>query len=118
MKKVFAVLLAVSMLLLLCSCGGKEEPVNEIFATYSVKATEEDLIVEVQNLGGVYDSLYDPNGIHIEFKGKEDKIFDKDGNPITRKDLSLGDTLKISYIGNPIKDNPKTLKVVKIEKFE
>lgn len=117
MKRFPAFLIAVLMLLTLCSCGGSgEKQANaEIMASYSVKATEKDFIVEVQKLGGVYDELYDEKGIYIKFSGDEE-IYDKDGNKIERKDLFIGDTLKITYDGTLAKKNPKTIKAVKVQK--
>ena len=117
MKRVFAVLLAVSMLFMLCSCKNNA-PAEEcaIVASYSVKSTGKDFVVEVQNLGGVYEELYDRNGLYIKFRDGE-KIFDKDGNPISREDLSFGDTLRINYDGKLAKNNPKTIKAISVEKI-
>ena len=118
MKRVFAVLLAVSMLFMLCSCKEKA-PAEEcaVVASFSVKSTDKDFIVEVQNLGGVYEELYDKEGLHIKFAGGKDVILDKDGNPISRDDLEFGDTLRINYDGTLAKKNPKTIKAVSVEKI-
>ena len=115
MKKILAILMSVSMLLLLASCGGKDET-YEIIASYSVNSTEDDFMVYVQDLGGVYKELYDENGIHVKLD-KEAKILDSEGNEISQSDLHIGDTLKISYSGKLVKKNPKTIKVYEITKY-
>lgn len=115
MKKILAILMSVSMLLMLSSCGNKDET-YEIIASYSVNSTEEDFIVYVQDLGGVYKVLYDENGLHLKLD-KDAKIVDAEGNEITQGDLRVGDTLKVSYSGKLIKKNPKTIKVYEITKY-
>ncbi len=116
MKKVTALLLAVMMLFACVSCGEKEpEVLSTIQATYSVKSLEGEFIVEVQDLGGVYSELYDKDGIYIKFKNGE-KIYDAEGNEISREDLLVGDTLEIHYNGKLKDKNPKTIEAYKIEK--
>lgn len=118
MKKVFSAILVLSMLFMLCSCkdSNADEGSSAIIGFYSVNATEDDFIVVVQNLGGVYDELYDENGIHIKFKG-DDVIFDSEGNEISRADLKIGDALEITYDGTLAKKNPKTIKALKVKKI-
>lgn len=114
MKKTVALVLAVLMLFACVACGSdKDEEVATIQATYSLKSLEGEFIVEVQDLGGVYSDLYDKNGIYIKFKDGE-KIYDKDGNEISREDLVVGDTLEIHYNGKLSKKNPKTITAYKV----
>lgn len=117
MKKALAVFLSVLMLMTLVSCGGNSgnEEDAAIIAFYSIKSYEGEFIVEVQDLGGVYDELYDEDGLYIKFSGGEE-IYDNEGNKITRDDLNYGDTLEIHYNGKLHRKNPKTLLVSKIVK--
>ncbi len=116
MKKITALLLAVLMLLALTACGDSGyEDTATIMAFYSVKSADGEFIVEVQNLGGVYEELYDTDGIYIKFKGA-DEIYDSDGNKLSREDLIIGDTLEIHYNGELAKENPKTIKAAKVVK--
>ena len=120
MKKIVSVALVVFLgLFLFSSCGSNsdgEENANTIIANYSINNTEDskDFIVEVQDLGGVYSDLYDKNGLYVKFKGGSDKIYDADGNELSREDLTIGATLEISYDGKIVKDNPKTIKAYKV----
>ena len=120
MKKIVSIALVVSMaLFLFSSCVGNssgEENANTIIANYSINNSEDskDFIVEVQDLGGVYSDLYDKNGLYVKFKGGSDKIYDADGNELSREDLAVGTTLEISYDGKIVKDNPKTIKAYKV----
>jgi len=116
MKKILAVLLTALMLLTLVSCSGKEDEQYEIVASYSMGESEDDFVVYVQDLGGVYEELYDEKGLYIKMK-KDAKIYDSEGNEITKDDLKLGDTLVLNYTGKLIKNNPKTIKVNKITKL-
>lgn len=117
MKKILAILM-VGILIFGCAACGKEvtEPADysSIIATFSVNSTEKDFIVEVQDLGGVYEELYDKGGLHIKFYGKDMQIEDNAGHELEYKDLSIGDTLEVHYDGKLYKKNPKTLKVYKI----
>lgn len=115
MKRIFALISAVIMLFMCASCGSTPDEDAAIMAFYSVKSYEGDFIVEVQDLGGVYDDLYDKDGIYITFADGE-AIFDKEGNKITQEDLSYGDTLEIHYNGKLYRKNPKTIKAFKIVK--
>jgi len=120
MKKIVSVALVVFMgLFLLSACSSSSEDkknANTIIANYSINNTEDskDFIVEVQDLGGVYSDLYDKNGLYVKFKGGSDKIYDADGNELSREDLTIGATLEISYDGKIVKDNPKTIKAYKV----
>lgn len=120
MKKVFSAFLAVAMLFACASCTKSNETPEDasaIIAAYSIKSENGEFIVEVQNLGGVYDDLYDTNGIYIKFDGGNDNIYDSDGNKISRKDLNYGDSLQIYYSGKLAKKNPKTIEAYKIVKI-
>lgn len=122
MKKFLSAVVALIVLLSFASCtknDGRDEngEYHEIIAAYSIKSDEENFIVEVQNLGGVYTELYDDEGLFINL-AKNAKILDKDGNEIKREDLSIGATLKISYDGELAKKNPKTIKAYEIEVVE
>lgn len=120
MKKIVSIALVVFMgLLLLSACSSNSEDeknANTIIANYSINNSEDskDFIVEVQDLGGVYSDLYDKNGLYVKFKGGSDKIYDADGNELSREDLAVGTTLEISYDGKIVKDNPKTIKAYKV----
>lgn len=120
MKKIVSVILiALAGLFLLCSCGAStanEENASTIIANYSIKNSDDDksFIVEVQNLGGVYEELYDENGLYIKFVGGKDKIYDADGKEISRANLTVGATLEISYDGKLAKNSPKTIKAYKV----
>ena len=114
MKKFISVLIAAAMLFMLCSCGQKETVAFVGF--YSVDATEDDFIVVVQDLGGIYDELYDEKGVHLKL-GKNTVICDAEGNEISQSDLEIGATLRITYDGTLAKKNPKTIKAIKIEKI-
>ena len=120
MKKIVSVALVVFMaLFLFSSCGGNlsgEKNASTIIANYSINNSEDskDFIVEVQDLGGVYSNLYDKNGLYVKFKGGSDRIYDADGNELSREDLVIGATLEISYDGKIVKDNPKTIKAYKV----
>lgn len=117
MKKIVVFLLAVMMVFVCVACGDSSDNGEEaatILAFYSVKSAEGEFIVEVQNLGGVYSEMYDENGIYIKFKGSEEKIFDSQGNPISREDINYGDTLEIHYSGKLSSKNPKTIKAYKV----
>lgn len=118
MKKVLALLFSVLMLFTLASCGGNSDKDEDaaIIAFYSVNSAQGEFIVEVQDLGGVYDELYDKDGIYIKFAGGE-KIYDKEGNKLSRDDLNYGDTLEIHYNGELYRKNPKTIKATKIVKI-
>lgn len=122
MKKVISIMLALALCLFaFASCKGGDEKDAEnastIVGNYSIKNFEDDdnddFIVEIQDLGGVYSELYDKNGLYIKFKGDE-QIVDKEGNPVSRDDLTIGTTLQISYTGELVKKNPKTIKAYKI----
>lgn len=119
MKKVISVCLVLLLgVLTFTSCGSTkdEENATSIVASYSIKNyynENEDFIVEVQKLGGVYEKLYDTDGIYIKFVNGE-KIVDVDGNPVAREDLPTGATLQIFYDGTLAKNNPKTIKAYKI----
>ncbi len=116
MKKITAFLLAILMLFTCAACDtSDEENKAAIIAFYSVKSAGGEFIVEVQDLGGVYTELYDQEGIYIKFKGSE-KIFDSEGNEISRDDLIIGDTLEIHYDGTLSSKNPKTIKAYKVVK--
>ncbi len=120
MKKIVSIALVVFMgLLLLSACSSNSEDeknASTIIANYSINNSEDskDFIVEVQDLGGVYSNLYDKNGLYVKFKGGSDKIYDADGNELSREDLAVGTTLEISYDGKIVKDNPKTIKAYKV----
>lgn len=116
MKKVTALLLAVMMIFSCAACSGDPEELSVIQATYSIKSAEGEFIVEVQDLGGIYSELYDPEGIYITFKDGE-KIYDLDGNEISRDDLIIGDTLEIHYNGKLKDKSPKTIEAYKIVKI-
>lgn len=117
MKKTAALILALLMLFTCASCtGNPDEAEAAIIAFYSIKSAEGEFIVEVQDLGGVYDELYDEDGIYITFKGSDEKIYDKEGNELTREDLNYGDTLEIHYDGELHRKNPKTIKAYKVVK--
>ncbi len=117
MKKLTALILAVLMLVLCTACGSSEySDEATIIASYSVKSADGDFIVEVQDFSGVYEELYDPNGIYIKFKGSKDRIYDSEGNELTRDDLLIGDTLEIHYSGKLASENPKTIKAAKVVK--
>lgn len=117
MKKTAALILALLMLFTCASCtGNPDEAEAAIIAFYSIKSAEGEFIVEVQDLGGVYDELYDEDGIYITFKGSDEKIYDKEGNELTREDLNYGDTLEIHYSGELSRKNPKTIKAYKVVK--
>lgn len=120
MKKVISAFLAIAMLFTLAACSDKDatpEDANAIIASYSIKSVDGEFIVEVQNLGGVYDELYDKSGIYIKFDGGSDKIYDAEGNKISRSDLNYGDSLQIYYSGKLAKKNPKTIEAYKIVKI-
>ena len=120
MKKIVSIALVVFMgLLLLSACASSSEDeknANTIIANYSINNSDDskDFIVEVQDLGGVYSDLYDKNGLYVKFKGGSDRIYDADGNELSREDLAVGTTLEISYDGKIVKDNPKTIKAYKV----
>ncbi len=120
MKKIVSVMLiALTGLFLLCSCGASTadvENASTIIANYSIKNSDDDksFIVEVQDLGGVYEKLYDKDGLYIKFVGGKDKIYDADGKELSRDDLTVGATLEISYDGKLAKDSPKTIKAYKV----
>lgn len=120
MKKYISFALIVLMsLVLFSSCDSTANDTTEastIIANYSIKNSEDDknFIVEVQNLGGVYEDLYDEDGLYIKFVGGKDKIYDTDGKELTRDDLKTGTTLEISYNGKLAKKNPKTIKAYKV----
>lgn len=113
MKKLTAFLLAVMMIFVCAACGDTTEEEASIIAFYSIKSVQGEFIVEVQDLGGVYSELYDKDGIYIKFKGEE-KIYDAEGNEITREDINYGDALQIYYNGKLSSKNPKTIKAEKI----
>ena len=52
--------------------------------------------------------------MYIKFIGGKDKIYDANGNELTREDLTVGATLEISYDGKLAKNNPKTIKAYKV----
>ncbi|HAX82939.1 MAG TPA: hypothetical protein DCY15_00050 [Ruminococcaceae bacterium] len=120
MKRVISLtLIALMGLFMLTSCGttaNDEANASTIIANYSIKNSEDDksFIVEVQQLGGVYDDLYDKDGLYVRFVGGKDKIYDADGKELTRADLAIGATLEISYDGKLAKNSPKTIKAYKV----
>lgn len=118
MKRIIALTASLLMVLALCSCGKTETPedYSAIFASYSVKSENGKFIVEVQDLGGVYDELYDSDGIVIKFYDKE-KLTDRAGNTITPGDINYGDTLEIRYSGKLKKNHPKTIKAYEVIKY-
>lgn len=109
--------MAFTMIFVLCSCANEKDGSAEIISFYSVNSTDDDFIVVVQDLGGVYSELYDSEGIHIKFKGGKENIVDEEGNALTAEDLEPGDMLRISYDGTLAKKNPKTIKSVKVTKI-
>lgn len=114
MKKATAVFVIFALIFSLAACSDSSEKGQaSIMASYSIKSTADDFIVEVQNLGGVYDELYDTEGIYIVFSG-EDEIYDADGKKISRSELNIGSTLQIDYSGKLEKKKPKTIQAYKI----
>lgn len=118
MKRIIAFVSAFILLLCLASCGGQKDDgeTHQFIASYSVKSADGDFIVEVQNLGGVYEELYDEDGLYIK-KANGFKMTDKDGNEITEEDLHYGSTLMITYDGTLSKNNPKTVKAFEIQEI-
>lgn len=119
MKKLLAAVIAFVMIFSLSSCsqkGNNNKELNQIVASYSIKSDENNFIVEVQKLGGVYDELYDEDGLYIKL-AKDAKIFDADEKEITVDDLFVGNTLVISYDGTLSKKNPKTIKAYEIKRI-
>lgn len=115
MKKLTAFLLAVMMVFVCAACGDTtSEEDAAIHAFYSIKSAQGEFIVEVQDLGGVYSELYDENGIYIKFKGSKEKIYDSEGNEISRDSLNYGDTLEIHYNGKLSSKKPKTITATRI----
>lgn len=119
MKRFVSLTLVVLIsLFMLSSCGmtaNDEANASTIIANYSIKnGDDKNFIVEVQDLGGVYKELYDKDGLYIKFIGGKDKIYDVNGNELTREDLTIGATLEISYDGKLAKNNPKTIKAYKV----
>lgn len=120
MKRIVSLAIVVLMsLTLFSSCGTtaeKTEQTSTIIANYSIKNADDDkdFIVEVQNLGGVYEDLYDKDGLYVKFVGGKDKIYDADGKELTRDNLETGATLEISYNGKLAKNSPKTIKAYKV----
>lgn len=112
MKRVLAAFMALSMLFMLASCGKDDEPLPEIIASLT-EYTEDECILYVQDLGGVYSELYDAEGLHVKF-AKDAKICDSKGNELTREDMRYGQTVKVKYSGKLIKKHPKTIKVYEI----
>ena len=81
MKKLFAVFCIIVMVFSLSACGSKKaenEELNQIFASYSEKLGSKSCVVMVQKLGGVYDELYDEDGLKVKLDSKA-KILDADG---------------------------------------
>lgn len=109
MKRVLAAFMALSMLFMLSSCKDKNEPMPEIIASLT-EFTEDECILYVQDLGGVYSELYDAEGLHVKF-AKDAKIYDSKGNELTREDMRYGQTVRVKYSGKLIKKHPKTIKV-------
>lgn len=116
MKRIVASVLAVLMLFMCAACSNETDEVAVIQATYSIKSLSGEFIVEVQDLGGVYSELYDTEGIYIKFNGEE-KIYDAEGNEISREDLVVGNTLEIHYSGKLSKKNPKVITAYKVVKI-
>ena len=115
MKKLTAFLLAVMMIFVCAACGDTTNGEDAaIHAFYSIKSAQGEFIVEVQDLGGVYSELYDKEGIYIKFKGSEEKVYDSQGNIISRDSLNYGDTLEIHYNGKLSSKKPKTITATKI----
>lgn len=112
LKKILAVLTALTMLFMLVSCTGKDEPLPEIIASF-VHCENDDFVIYVQNLGGVYDELFEESGLHVKLV-KDAKIYDAEGNEIKKEDIRNGQTLKVAYSGKLVKKNPKTIKVYEI----
>lgn len=123
MKKTIALLMSVLLLFTLVSCSsskGNSEDSNEqyeIMANFSKIDKKGNIVVAVQNLGGVYEELYDKNGLVLKFINGEDEIYDSDGKKINSSELECGDSLVINYDGKLAKNNPKTIRVYKISKL-
>lgn len=113
MKKILAAFMALAMLFMLSSCKSKDEPLPEIIASFS-RYENEEFVVFVQDLGGVYDELYDEDGLYVKL-AKDAKIYDADGNEIKAEDLRNGQTIAVTYSGKLVKKHPKTIKVYEIK---
>lgn len=117
MKRLIAAFCVIVMVFSLSACNSKKaanEEYDQIIASYSKKIDDKVCLVRVQNLGGVYDELYDKDGLKVKLYSKA-KILDAEGKEISIDDLFVGNTLIISYDGTLSKKNPKTIKAYEIK---
>ncbi len=122
MKKIIAVVMVLAMLFgcVACTSGKKHatDETYEIMANFSKLDDRGNIVVMVQDLGGVYEELYSQDGLVLKFIGSDDEIYDDKGNKMDVDKFNCGDSVKITYDGKLAKNNPKTIKVYKVTLIE
>lgn len=120
MKKIVAILMSVVLFFGCVACSSQKSKIpDETFEVMGSFSRVEDgkFIVMFQNLGGIYEELYDKNGTVLKFINGDDEIYDTDGKKIQASELLCGNTLKISYDGKVYDGKNKTMKVYSVTKI-
>ena len=113
MKKRKAIATMLSIVLFaptLFSCNDNSSNSNNpIFhLTATIENLEEKILIEVTE--GEYAS-----GPYLVITSDKTEFIGKDGKKITRNDLSIGDTVKITYNGQVMMSYPAQIAALKIE---
>ena len=96
MKRVICLIMIISGLGALSSCGGSQ---NEFTMTAEVRGIDEKIEVEV--IRAEY-----ATGPYLIITSDKTKFTDSDGGKITRADISVGDTIEIIYGGQVMMSYP------------
>lgn len=112
MKKILLIALLLLALIALPACDERENeqtpPANaDTQMTAKIISIGEKLEVEV------IESLY-ADGVYLVHTGEQTTYLDSEGNTLTRTDLSIGDTVLITYSGQVMMSIPPQIVALSI----
>ena len=126
MKKLLVILLILSAVIMLISCGSGNE--NETNDTNDMNQTVNSEVVDAKyTLSGTVtkieaEALYinvldttSASGTYMVRIISGTKIYDKNGKTIEKTQISLGDTVEIGYNGQVTKSLPPQIIAIKIQ---
>lgn len=106
----FLILLLAALLLLACA-PEQQQPAGRGDVTMTAKITAIGDKIEVDVIASEYFS-----GPFFIITGDTTEYYNKDGESITRADLSVGDTVEIKYNGQVMLSYPPQIAALKITK--